>query len=73
MYKNEREEEILHLIQQAGYMSIRDLAEKTYTSQSTIRRDLELPENCPVIPFSAEKGNGRDDLIRLILDAVESK
>ena len=39
----------------------------------TIREDLELPENCPIIPFSAEKGNGRDDLIRLILDAVESK
>ena len=44
MYKNEREEEILHLIQQAGHMSIRDLAEKTYTSQSTIRRDLERME-----------------------------
>ena len=39
----------------------------------TIRNDLELPENCPVIPFSAEKGNGRDDLIRLILDAVDAK
>ena len=36
----------------------------------TIRNDLELPESCPVIPFSAEKGNGRDDLVRLILDAV---
>ena len=39
----------------------------------TIRRDLVLPENCPVIPFSAEKGNGRDDLIRLILDTAEPK
>ena len=39
----------------------------------TIRTDLELPDNCPVIPFSAEKGNGRDDLIRLILSAVDSK
>lgn len=36
----------------------------------TIRQDLELPENCPVIPFSAEKGTGRDDLIRLILATV---
>lgn len=35
-----------------------------------IRRDLELPEGTPIIPFSAEKGNGRDDLIRKILDAV---
>ena len=36
----------------------------------TIREDLELPENVPVIPFSAEKGNGRDDLVRLILTAA---
>ena len=36
----------------------------------TIREDLELPEGTPVIPFSAEKGNGRDDLIRLILKAA---
>ena len=35
-----------------------------------IREDLELPENCPIIPFSAEKGDGKDDLIRLILDVV---
>ena len=38
-----------------------------------IREDLELPDNVPVIPFSAEKGNGRDDLIRLILDTAEPK
>lgn len=36
-----------------------------------IRRDLELPEDCPVIPFSAEKGDGRDDLVKLILNAVK--
>ena len=36
----------------------------------TIRQDLELPDNCPIIPFSAEKGNGRDDLVKLILKAV---
>jgi len=35
-----------------------------------IRQDLELPESCPVIPFSAEKGTGRDDLVRLILKAA---
>ena len=35
-----------------------------------IRQDLELPEECPVIPFSAEKGDGRDDLVRLILQAA---
>lgn len=36
----------------------------------TIREDLELPEGTPIIAFSAEKGNGREDLIRLILKAV---
>ncbi len=36
----------------------------------TIREDLELPEDCIVLPFSAEKGNGKDELIRLILQAV---
>ena len=35
-----------------------------------IRQDLELPETCPVIPFSAEKGDGRDDLVKLILRAA---
>ena len=37
----------------------------------TIREDLELPDHCPIIPFSAEKGNGRDELVRLILNTVE--
>ncbi len=36
----------------------------------TIRQDLELPEDCPVIPFSAEKGTGREELVRIILDTV---
>lgn len=36
-----------------------------------IRQDLELPESCPVIPFSAEKGDGRDALVKLILNTVE--
>ena len=36
-----------------------------------IRRDLGLPETCLVIPFSAEKGDGREALVRHILDAVK--
>ena len=35
-----------------------------------IREDLELPEECPVIPFSAEKGTGRDELLKIIMDAA---
>ena len=37
----------------------------------TIRNDLELPEGTVIIPFSAEKGNGKDDLVRMILNAVK--
>ena len=37
----------------------------------TIREDLELPEDCKIIPFSAEKGNGRDELVREILSVVK--
>ncbi len=36
-----------------------------------IREDLELPDSCPIIPFSAEKGDGRDALVKLILQTVE--
>lgn len=35
-----------------------------------IREDLELPEDCPVIPFSAEKGNGKDELLNLIYQTI---
>ena len=37
----------------------------------TIREDLNLPENCPIIPFSAEKGNGREELVKYVLSAVK--
>ena len=37
----------------------------------TIRQDLELPEDCPIIPFSAEKRTGRDELVRMIIAATE--
>ncbi len=36
-----------------------------------IRQDLELPGNVEVIPFSAEKGDGREQLVKRILSAVE--
>lgn len=40
------------------------------TNLLTIRKNLELPQECPVIPFSAEKGTGRDELVKQILEAV---
>ena len=39
-------------------------------NMKVIREDLELPEECVIVPFSAEKGIGRDELVRLILQAV---
>ena len=36
-----------------------------------IRETLGLPEDCKLIPFSAEKGTGRDDLVREILNYSE--
>lgn len=36
----------------------------------TIREDLELPEGCTIIPFSAEKGDGKEELLRRILKTV---
>lgn len=36
----------------------------------TIRRELSLPDSCEVIPFSAEKGTGKEELVRKILSAV---
>lgn len=36
-----------------------------------IRKDLALPDDCPVIPFSAEKGTGRDELVRIIIASAE--
>ena len=40
-------------------------------NMQTIRQDLELPEDCPVIPFSAEKGQGREELLKYILTTVK--
>ena len=36
-----------------------------------IREDLELPEDCVLIPFSAEKGDGRDALVKELLGVVK--
>ena len=37
----------------------------------TIRKDLSLPEECVVVPFSAEKGTGRDELLKIIFSVTE--
>ena len=40
-------------------------------NMARIREVLDLPEECVVIPFSAEKGTGREDLVHHILEAVK--
>ena len=40
-------------------------------NMQTIREDLELPDACPVIPFSAEKGTGKEELLKYILAVAE--
>lgn len=40
-------------------------------NMARIREDLELPEDCQVIPFSAQSGAGRDTLVRIIIDTAE--
>lgn len=37
---------------------------------AVIRRDLELPEDVKLIPFSAETGAGREELVKTLLEAV---
>ncbi len=41
------------------------------TNLQTIRKTLGLPAQCLVIPFSAEKGTGRDELVRSIMEVCE--
>ena len=38
-----------------------------------IRQTLLLPEEVPVIPFSAEKGMGRDEVLAMIFDHAAGK
>lgn len=44
MLKNSRIEEILHIVNSVGSISIGELAEQTFASRSTIRRDLDKLE-----------------------------
>lgn len=41
-------------------------------SLETIRETLRLPTNVPIVPFSAEKGTGRDDVLSLIFEHIEN-
>ena len=45
MTKNSRKDLILNLIAKQGYISVKDLSRMTYTSESSIRRDLQEMEH----------------------------
>lgn len=40
-------------------------------NMACIRKDLALSDDTPLVPFSAEKGTGRNELLSLILKACE--
>lgn len=40
-------------------------------NMAVIREDLALPGDCKIIPFSAEKGTGREELVHMILEYVK--
>lgn len=40
---------------------------------AAIREELSLRENVPLIPFSAEKGDGREELLHCILECAKSE
>ena len=44
---------------------------KIAPNMKVIRQDLELGEEVPLLPFSAEKGTGKDELVKYILSAAE--
>lgn len=44
MLKPEREQELLQLLQTSGYLSVQELSQQLYTSQSTVRRILAALE-----------------------------
>ncbi|MBR2354215.1 MAG: DeoR/GlpR transcriptional regulator [Clostridia bacterium] len=45
MYKNQRHNEILDILKEEGFASVKDLAERLYASLPTIRRDLNFLQN----------------------------
>ena len=71
MLRSERLERIEEYINHNRYVTIPQLAQAFGISASTIRRDLDLPEEVRMVPFSAEKGFGKEELIGLLNAACE--
>lgn len=41
--------------------------------KQALRKELSLPDNIPIIPFSSETGEGRDELVKMIEGMVDLK
>lgn len=52
MFKSERQNQIYSIIVQSGFSSVKDLSEKLFTSESSIRRDLAFLEKKGLIKRS---------------------
>ena len=48
--KLKRQEQILGLLNENGFMTVEKLSELTYTSASSIRRDLTKLQNMYILP-----------------------
>ena len=64
MFKNQRLDEILHILQDCRYITIPDLAARLYVSQATVRRDISILEQNNLIlkghgGISLNSGNNR--------------
>ena len=52
MLKNEREQEIIEIMKKNnGFITVKELCEKLYTSESSIRRDLTTLENQGIMQY----------------------
>ena len=68
-----RRNAIKEQLQERKSVTITDLAARLNVTKETIRRDLSLSEDTVLLPFSAEKGTGRDQLVGLIEAAAAGK
>jgi DeoR/GlpR family transcriptional regulator of sugar metabolism len=79
MLKSERENEIIQILTKRGFVSVRELAEALYASESSIRRDLARLERGGVIKRShggAERITSHTNIMpfgRRSYDSVEEK
>lgn len=76
MFKNQRHAEILEILRCENFVSVKDLSERLFASQPTVRRDLNMLENQGLIRRShggAILADGRVDTPRQFRKGTRSK